>query len=365
VIPDDLLTRANARASALGWDVHWVDTADQRKIIATDPSEPEPFNKIELTLGETQSWWSAALELGLIDTVEIDDLFNMLELTRAVAEKRQLLLRLNDQTTWLGRVEEIGRAKKALTLRCRVRQMPQDIVDAADARREGDEKIVPANLVREIVYLKTSTCPGCSEDFWFAPHESGDTCPHCGAFIENEHKIEEGVAVVCETCGAIRPCKCDIWAQTIQARAEERRKARGSWDCENQGHALAVGRFKCEFCDEAIAGIEWHGKALYTMNDEGVYLQAHVVTPASPVRTFTFKGQPWTVFDSLPDEQHLNTASPECKSWHRFPRGQVTECINCGLPEENVSPDWHWVSDGEYIKAVAPVVAGEQRGPLQ
>lgn len=361
MIPDDLLERANARAEELGWDLRWVDREGERKIIATDPNEPIPFNRVELTLGEAQSWHSAALELGLIEKVEIDDLFNMVELTGAIESETQVVIRLNDKTTWLGLVKEVGVTRKVLTLRCHVRQVPLDMVDPTAVRVEGHDKVIPANLVREIVYLKTSTCPGCSENFWFAPHESGGECPSCGAFIENEHQSAQG-ETLCENCGAIRPCKCDIWAQTIQARAEERRKNHGSWDCEMQGHALVVGHFKCEFCEQALEGIEWHGNALYMKNDEGnLYVQAHVSTAEIPIRTFTYKGQPFTVFDSLPDEQHLNTAKPECKNWHRFPSGQNTECVNCGLPEAEVPPDWHWVSDGEFIKAVAPVVTGEQR----
>lgn len=362
MIPDALLERANQRASELGWDVRWVDTPNERKIIATDPSEPEPFNRVELTLGESQSWYSGALELGLIDSVDIDDLFNMVELQRAIVDEQHVLVRLNDQTTWLGRVTELARANRVMTLRCHVRQVPLDMVDASEVRVEGEDKVIPANLVREIVYLKTSMCPGCSENFWFAPHEDGAQCPSCDAFITNEHQSD---SEVCESCGAVRPCRCDIWAQTIQARAEERRKKNAApWDCEVQGHALVVGHFRCEFCDEAVGGVEWHGRALYMKGDDDyLYAEAHVMS--GPVATFTFKGQPFTIFADRPDAQHLNTAKPECKSWHRFPRGRNTECVNCGLEEADVPGEWHWVSDGAYIKAVAPVIAAEQKGPLQ
>lgn len=220
MIPDDLLERVNVRAVELGWDVRWVDTpGQQRKIVVIDPAEPEPFNKLQLTLGDSQSWWSGALELGLIDSVEIDDLFNVIHLQAAIDESRQVLLRLNDQTTWLGNVLDLGRARKALTLRCRVRQVALT-PNSAELDPEDEEKVIPANTVREIVYLKTSDCPGCSQEYWFAPHETGDICSHCGAFVENEHQAE---SQICDDCGAIRPCKCDIWTQTYQARAQERR----------------------------------------------------------------------------------------------------------------------------------------------
>lgn len=359
MIPDELRARADARAAELGWDVRWTD-GPTRRIVAIDPSEPEPFNKIELALGETQSWWSAALELGLIDSVEIDDLFNMVELQRAIDDEQQLVIRLGDQTTWLGRVNGLSRANRTMILRCHVKRVPLEMEDPAATRVEGEDKLIPANLVREIVHLKTSTCPGCSENFWFAPHEGGGECPSCGAYIQNEHHSD---AEVCESCGAVRPCRCDIWNAAIQARAEERRKGVGAWDCEVSGHALAVGGEQCAFCDEPLpVEIEWHGRVVYAKNEFAFWTQ---MVPEGQNQSFTFQGVRFTVLDSLPDAQHLNTAKPECQSWHRFPRGQDTECVNCGLPEEKVNPDWHWVSDGEFFKAVAPTVVAEQKGPLQ
>lgn len=360
MIPEELVERAEVRAREIGWDVRWVDSPGAlndplsppvRKIIVTDPEEPEPFNKIELSLGDNQTWWSAALELGLIDSVEIDDLINIIDLQRAIEDRDQLVVRLNDQSTWLGVVQELGRAQKTLTLRCEVKKLP--LAEGEKLTVKGEERVFPANTVREIVYLKNSTCPGCSVKLFFAPNEHGDTCPQCGAFIENEHF--SGASQTCEACGAIRPCKCDVWGEAITSRAEDRVREMqrmgntNLWECRESGHLLLVGETNCQVCGYEEPDLAWEGGNIYYKGPvNNPYLRVY---PASGGELLV-KGERFTIVSEP-------VVLEPCANEHRFPSmtmatphpGDPDRCVDCGIASKDVPDGWTWMTGGGYNKA--------------
>lgn len=243
--PDELVQRCQARADELGWSLSWLVGDTERVLSATDPAEPEGLGRLEITLGPTQTWASAAAELGLVEDIAADEGIDLAALQAAVEDELEILLRLKDTTVWAGPVfaaadyRPTGRDDESLPT-----AVTGSFVRVVDGERHPNRHCgkLFVEAIRELVVLRKVECEHCLMDFQVTPYEQGAECPHCGEWVGLTDDR-------CETCLALKPCACDIAAAGARDKEEKVQRAIGDerYSCERRGHVFTDTKF-CIMC---------------------------------------------------------------------------------------------------------------------
>jgi hypothetical protein len=206
--PDDLIAACAATAERLGWEVRWVDSDGDRKIVVTDPAEPAPLNRVEYPVGNGLGWAPAAADAGLITEVRVDDIVDAERLRLWIAEEKHILLRMRSGMYYSGQPLRIEKERRERRL---------DLFGAfhtLDPLSGNAGPVVDTTIdmtaIRECAFLEPTSCE-CYRTLWFGPDEDGDLCPECGDYVSNKNLTANPLE--CDSCGAIRPCKCDVLAK--------------------------------------------------------------------------------------------------------------------------------------------------------